>query len=591
MLGYLRSGSQHKVRMLVDQMKDKNIPRNAKTYSILLQSFIEKAEVDKIGKILEEMQDDEIHPATTVTNAQLLQAFIVKKEIKAAKKFYDSFKDEFQDTSPVAFFLMINALIQNDDIESAYTMIEEAKIKYPSYLTERIFGMIISGYTNKNQERLLELYNTMKELDLIPSLFTYNVILNYAVQINDRNLVYEILSGMQKREIEPSSVTIGTLMAFFAKERNFIEMEKIVNSKTMPSDEYVYHTLANAYLEEKRFHDFSRVFDIMKANGVEKSIVSYNIFLSFHGEQKNIPKLLKTYNFIKAHLKPDSVTFSTTINYLSQNNKISKCFTVLSECKKYLANDVISPSVYNPILYYYATKNDIIKVLHEFETMKNDNILPNNISYNAILHCYRNIGDIDNIVKTIETMKSNNLSIGSDSYSILIRAYLDKKLISKAEDIFNFLIGQNLDISDKIFGAFIFGIVKVNPANTVKLISKYFNWFKKYTENKIPSATLYYYVLCAYVNRKDKTLYLDIINEMKNNQICLDPKQFIEIYKKVLQRFDFNDCALPLLDTLLYLTEDSQDLRKRLVQISNHHKRGPEVLQILRKTSKQPFVF
>merc|ERR1719440_2229099 len=192
---------------------------------------------------------------------------------------------------------MIEALVANGCASEAWQLAQKMwsdKSTRPLVNTV-IYSSILKGFANaKETDKVMALYEEMKEHEIQPNTITFNTILNAFAQGGAMQRVPALLEDMKAGmpPVEPDIVTYSTIVKGFCNSGNLDRALKVLKdmkaSGKYAPDEVMYNSLLSGCAKEHRPDEALQLLNDMKKTGVAPSNYTLSMLVKLMGRCKRL---------------------------------------------------------------------------------------------------------------------------------------------------------------------------------------------------------------------------------------------------------------------------------------------------------------
>src|SRR3984957_3549341 len=100
------------------------------------------------------------------------------------------------------------------------------------------------------------------------------------------------------------------------------------------------------------------------------------------------------------------VPFNVQISRCIRENNITKAWDIYYSIPKQIQPDACT---FNPLLNYYAKRNDLEGIEKVRRRMAKERVLPSVVTYNTLINAYVKAGKLEEAERTIDDMQKQNL--------------------------------------------------------------------------------------------------------------------------------------------------------------------------------------
>merc|ERR1719337_423574 len=192
---------------------------------------------------------------------------------------------------------MVEALTTNGRTSEAWQLVQEMwkDQKNRSLVNTVIYSSILKGFAHSREtDKVLALYEEMRDHKIQANTITYNTILNAFAQGGAMHRVPVLLEDMKAASppVEPDVVTYSTIVKGFCNAGNLDRALKVLddmkaNGKYAP-DEVMYNSLLSGCAKEHRPDEALQLLNDMKKSGVAPSNYTLSMLVKLMGRCKRL---------------------------------------------------------------------------------------------------------------------------------------------------------------------------------------------------------------------------------------------------------------------------------------------------------------
>jgi len=251
----------------------------------------------------------------------------------------------------------------------------------------------------------LQRQRTNKNLH-IKGAHTYGSMIRAYGSLNEMDEVWDSWREMRKRHVIPTSVTIGCMVEALATNGHVdagyeLIREQLQDPAIRPMvNAVIYCSVLKGFSHGKRFDRVWSVYEEMKAERLQFSIVTYNTLVDAcarSGDMGRIPALLE--EMAAQGIEPNVITYSAIVKGYCQENRLDRAFELLEDMKK--------------------TKN----------------FSPDEVTYNTLIDGCARYGLWDRGMAVLEEMESSGVSPSAFTLSVLVKLANRSKRPDKAFEL------------------------------------------------------------------------------------------------------------------------------------------------------------
>eukprot|EP00930_Biecheleria_cincta_P050441 TRINITY_DN3560_c0_g1_i1.p1 TRINITY_DN3560_c0_g1~~TRINITY_DN3560_c0_g1_i1.p1 ORF type:complete len:956 (-),score=215.22 TRINITY_DN3560_c0_g1_i1:175-3042(-) len=192
---------------------------------------------------------------------------------------------------------MVEALVTNDDIESAYELIRDlaADERTKGLVNSVVYGSLLKGFCRqKRYDRVWNIYEEMSAQKMDLSIVTYNSLIDACARSGEMHKVQPLLEGMASHGLEPNVITYSTVIKGYCSANRLDEAFELLkhmkkNSQLRP-DEVTYNTLLDGCARYGLFDRGMAVVKEMSNAGVTPSNFTLSVVVKLATRAKRPTK-------------------------------------------------------------------------------------------------------------------------------------------------------------------------------------------------------------------------------------------------------------------------------------------------------------
>lgn len=316
---------------LVEEMQGKGINPNAVTCSILLKGKLSSlADVSRVLALIDAMDQpmDEVlflsvveacirtgrldllsrqtekflsqSPSvqlTAPTFGSMIKAYGHARDVKRVRELWSQMLAHHAQPTSVTLGCMIEALVANGCASEAWQLTQKMWNDPPTraLVNTVIYSSILKGFANaKETDKVMALYEEMKEHEIQPNTITFNTILNAFAQGGAMQRVPALLEDMKAAvpSVEPDIVTYSTIVKGFCNSGSLDRALKVLKdmkaSGKYAPDEVMYNSLLSGCAKEHRPDEALQLLSDMRKSGVAPSNYTLSMLVKLMGRCKRL---------------------------------------------------------------------------------------------------------------------------------------------------------------------------------------------------------------------------------------------------------------------------------------------------------------
>ncbi|XVF49387.1 hypothetical protein PTKIN_Ptkin04bG0007500 [Pterospermum kingtungense] len=365
--------------------------------------------------------------------------------------------------SELAFSVMLDILVENNLMRSAYWVMERVIITFRMH---GIVDVLICGYLNLEVSvKLLDLcllvcyknlmvdqcfwiFSKMLRNELLPDVKNCNRILS--ILRKDKSLVAKFMQVyrlMQEFGINPSVVTYNTMLDFLCKEGEWqqaIELSSEMETRHCFPSDVTFNVLINGLTKNCKLEEAKERIWRMLELGLKVSAYTYNPLICGY-LKKGLPAeaLSLREEMVEKGAACTVATYNTLMYGLCRWGRVNDAIQLFVDMlKRGMIPDVIS---YNTLIYGYCRVGNISEAFRLFDELRFQNLVPTVVTYNTLIDGVCRLGNLDLARRLKDTMISQGIFPDVVTYTILVTRCCKLGNLSAANEFFNEMLHKGLE--------------------------------------------------------------------------------------------------------------------------------------------------
>jgi len=412
---YLKIGQIGKARALLAEMSENDIQANQVTYNELLNALVTTKDRKEMWGLVREMSSIGMRPNAVTCSIILksLTAHSATEDVRQAMALIDNMHEDMDE---VLFASVVEACVRVGQLDLLSSKLQQ----YASFgglagLTAPTYGSMIKAYGRaRDIERVRELWNEMRRRNVTPTSITLGCMIDALVCNGLPDEAFGLV-----REIRDES-----------------EYADVLNT-------VIYSTLLKGFAQARQPGRVQDVFDEMKEMGIACNTVSYNTMLDANARTGKMDRADELFREMQASgVSPDVITYSTLVKGYCQSGDIDKGYQVLNEM---VANGVHEPDeiLYNSLLDGCAKQHRVDDALKLVEDMHKHNVRPSNFTLSILVKLLGRSRRLNQAFTMVEeTCKRFDLQANIHVYTCLIYACFQNRQMPRALQLHDSMITE-----------------------------------------------------------------------------------------------------------------------------------------------------
>merc|ERR1719247_492357 len=431
------------------EMKDLGLV-DVVSYNTLLKAYLKQGQILKARKLLSEMAESDIQ-ANQVTYNEMLNALVTTKDRKEMWALVREMNAIGMKPNSVTCSIILKSLTAHsatDDVRQAMALIDDMSEE----MDEVLFASVIEACVRIGQLDLLsqklQQYAAKGGLAGL-SAPTYGSMIKAYGRARDIERVRELWAEMRRRDIRPTSITLGCMvdalvcnsqpeeaLRLVEEVRDDVAMREILNT-------VIYSTLLKGFAQAKQPEKVQQVFEDMQADGIACNTVSYNTMIDANARTGRMARCDELFKDMQAvGVQPDIITFSTLVKGYCMDGDIDKGFAVLKDMTsrgKHEPDEIL----YNSLLDGCAKQHRVDDALALIDSMAEHHVRPSNFTLSILVKLLGRARRLNQAFQTVEDMcKRFDLQANIHVYTCLIYACFQNRQLPRALKLHDSMITE-----------------------------------------------------------------------------------------------------------------------------------------------------
>jgi len=439
MKGQLTAGNSRAAHKLLDEMIDRGLSASLVTYHKLLNSKVQVHDVRGAWRLVEDMQAAALVP-NAVTYSILLKGFTSMSnanDLVRAMKLVDVMETPMDE---VLFASVAEACIRTGRLDVLSARTEQYKEKGGLQgLTAPTYGSMIKAYG----------------------------------QAHDVEQVWLLWDEMAKRQVRPTSITLGCMVEALVMNRRCDQAWELVqkisadpNQKSLLNT-VIYSTILKGFAMSKQLERLMSLYDEMRISGIVCNTITYNTMLNAFaqcGDMNGVPQLLEDMKNATPPVEPDIVTYSTMVKGFCAAGDVDKGLKLLSD----MQNSQLSPDevMFNSLLDGCARQHRLEDAMQLLDTMKAADVAPSNYTLSIMVKL---LGRARKLTQAFFMVKSvcdeHGFRANVQVYTCLIQACFHNRQLGKAMALHDQIVEEGCPLDQKMYVSLVRGCLQAGAVD------------------------------------------------------------------------------------------------------------------------------
>lgn len=439
MKGQLAVGDNRAAHQMLEEMTQRGLSASLVTYHKLLNSKVQTGDVRAAWRLVEEMQKARLAP-NAVTYSILLKAFVGPphaNDLAKAMKLIDIMETAMDE---VLFASVAEACIRTGRLDVLSQRTRQYKENGALQgLTAPTYGSMIKAYG----------------------------------QAHDVDQVWLLWDEMAKRQVRPTSITLGCMVEALVMnhccEQAWDLVQKISADECQKSllNTVIYSTILKGFAMSKRLDRLMALYEEMRSSGIVCNTITYNTMLNAFaqcGDMQRVPQLLEDMKKAIPPVEPDIVTYSTMVKGFCAAGDVDKGLRLLHD----MQNSNLAPDevMFNSLLDGCARQHRLDDALELLETMKAAGVAPSNYTLSIMVKLLgraRRLNQAFGMVKSV--CAEHGFRANVQVYTCLIQACFHNRQLAKAVALHDQIVQEGCVLDQKAYVALTRGCLQAGAVD------------------------------------------------------------------------------------------------------------------------------
>uniref|UniRef100_A0A7S4N868 PROP1-like PPR domain-containing protein n=1 Tax=Guillardia theta TaxID=55529 RepID=A0A7S4N868_GUITH len=346
MKGYAKYGNHEALEHYLEIMQQENIMIDSYIVSILIDSFVNKGDMERAEAILREKEAEDPSLLSSHLYASLIKGYGRKGMIDRCMALMEEMKSKQLKVSAVPYNTLISALLESkrmDQAQKTLEQMEEAGIQ-PSVVTYTLLIHEFSSAGNVAQAQAA--FETMERSGIFPDTGAYNALLDGYASLGQtarmKEIFWKLMQSANKPSIETYSIMIKCLLHSDAsddakKSENLREcmsfLDQIREENLKPSASF-FNSLISACTLFGKPQDTFRMYEMMQLEDVAPDMITFNALMDCCLKHELLSHARKVWDDVRnADLLPNVKLVRSYTKLLVSCRQLTQAVELLSKCR------------------------------------------------------------------------------------------------------------------------------------------------------------------------------------------------------------------------------------------------------------------
>merc|ERR1719316_2233779 len=346
-----------RVLALIDSMDQ---PMDEVLFPSVVEACIKSGRLDMLSRQTEKfLKQGASASLTAPTYGSMIKAYGHARDVKRVWHLWDQMLFHQVQPTSVTLGCMVEALVANGRTSEAWQLVQKMWVSEDTrpLVNTVIYSSILKGFSHtKETDKVLALYEEMRDHKIQANTITYNTILNAFAQGGAMHRVPALLEDMKTANppVEPDIVTYSTIVKGFC---NAGDLDRAL-----------------------------KVLDDMKTSGKHTpDEVMYNSLLGGCAKEHCPDEALQLLNDMKKfNVAPSNYTLSMLVKLMGRCRRINQAFTMLEDISREYGLK-INIQVYTCLIQGCFNAGQASKALSLFEKILQEGLTPDSMTYTVLV--------------------------------------------------------------------------------------------------------------------------------------------------------------------------------------------------------------
>lgn len=394
---------------------------NYETYHSIIHKLSRARAFEPVETLLSQLQKSGIKCGENLF-IDVLRNYGLASRPKDSLRTFLRIKDFGVTISVRSLNTLLNVLIQNRKYRLVHALFKNSRKKFniiPNVFTCNI--LLKAFCKNGDIEGALKVLDEMPAMGMVPNVVTYTTILGAYVYKGDMVEAKKMFDQILDRGWIPDATTYTILMDGFCKQGRLVDavkvMDEMEDNKIEPND-VTYEVMIEAFCKEKKTGEALNLLDdMLEKKYVPTSALCCRLIdvLCDNGKVEDACDLWK--KLLRKNCTPDNAISSTLIHWLCKKGKIREARKLFDEFEK---SSIPSVLTYNTLISGMCEMGELCEAGRLWDDMVEKGCVPNAFTYNMLIKGFCKAGNAKEGIKILEEMLEKRCLPNKNTYSILL---------------------------------------------------------------------------------------------------------------------------------------------------------------------------
>ncbi|XVF33117.1 hypothetical protein REPUB_Repub17cG0140800 [Reevesia pubescens] len=401
-----------------------NFSHNYDTYHSIIHKLSRARAFEPMESLISQLQNSQIKCGENLFISVIRNYGLASLPKLAVKTFLRIEKFNIQ-RSVRSLNTLLNALVQNKRFDLVHLMFKSSKTKFnviPNVFTGNI---LIKALCQKNDvEAAYKVLDEMPAMGMVPNVVTYTTILGGYVARGDLGNAKRVFGELLDRGWIPDATTYTVLMNGYCRLGKFNEAVKVMDEMEENGvfpNEVTYGVMIEAFCKEKKSGEALNLFDdMLQRKYIPSSSLCCKVIDVLCAKGKVDEGCYLWKKMLKNDCLPDNAILSTLIHWLCKEGKVWEARKMFDEFEK---GSVPSLLTYNTLINGMCERGELSEAGKLWDDMVEKGCNPNVFTYNMLIKGFCKIGNEMEGIRVLEEMLDKGCLPNKATYNILIEGF------------------------------------------------------------------------------------------------------------------------------------------------------------------------
>merc|ERR1719272_2261833 len=302
----------------------------------IVEACLKTHSMNSLAALLKECKAKGLgHRLTSPTYGSMIKAFGQMRNLEQVWALWKEMREYGVQPSIITVGCVVDALVMNGSTDHAWQLVHDlwTDDSTRELVNTVIYSTIVKGFAiAKRLDKVLAVYDEMRERSIDCNTITYNTMLNALVRCGDLQRMPQLLDDMRSStpKVEPDMITYSTIMKGYCSsgdlDKGLALLSDMESDCTFTPDEVMYNSLLDGCAKQHRLDNALELLDKMRAQGIQPSNYTLSIMIKLLGRSKRLNQAFAMVKeMVDDHgLRPNIFVYTSLIQACFQNRQLGK---------------------------------------------------------------------------------------------------------------------------------------------------------------------------------------------------------------------------------------------------------------------------